>query len=474
MTPDSLKQSGRILLISCYEMGHQPLGLASPLTHLERAGFSPAVLDVSLDAVDAAQIRRARLIGISVPMHTAMRLGIRVAEQVRKLNPDCHLVFYGLYAALNAEHLLSDVADSCFGAEFEESLVHLAVALDSGVQIDRFVGPPRVDEELEGARRGVIRDLSPQRVGLANLDRYVKLNHGGEQRCVGYVATTRGCKHGCLHCPIPPVYNNKFYAISVDSVMEDIHNVVASGARHITFADPDFLNGPQHALRIARRLHAHFPDVTFDYTAKVSHLLRYEKHVAELHDLGCVFVLSAFESLSDRTLAMLEKGHTRDDVLRVVDLFGSLGLTLRPSLVPFTPWDTLEDYRVLLRLAEEHELIDCIDPVQYSIRLLIPPGSALFSLESVRQLVGPLDPQKFLHPWAHPDPRMDALQAEVGRVVESAAASGEDPALTFYRVKSLAQSVGRKKAIEPDLDAVRTRFPAARVRPPGLTEAWFC
>jgi len=41
---------------------------------------------------------------------------------------------------------------------------------------------------------------------------------------------------------------------------------VAAGATHITFGDPDFLNGPGHALKVVRAAHAEFPRLTFDFT----------------------------------------------------------------------------------------------------------------------------------------------------------------------------------------------------------------
>src|SRR5215470_9124597 len=100
----SLRSPGAVLLISCYELGHQPLGVALPLAFLERAGFAPAVLDIAVEPFDPEKVARASLIAISVPMHTALRLGVRVAERVREIQPAARICFYGLYAALNADY----------------------------------------------------------------------------------------------------------------------------------------------------------------------------------------------------------------------------------------------------------------------------------------------------------------------------------------------------------------------------------
>ena len=98
-----MRDPGDILLVACYELGHQPLAVAWPAAALERAGYAPSVLDVSVDGFDGSLARRARVVAISVPMHTALRLGVKVAERVRQENPACHVAFYGLYATLNAE-----------------------------------------------------------------------------------------------------------------------------------------------------------------------------------------------------------------------------------------------------------------------------------------------------------------------------------------------------------------------------------
>src|ERR1700736_5497634 len=125
----SMRSPGSVLLISCYELGHQPLGVALPLAFLERAGFAPDVLDIAIERLDAEKLGLARFVGISVPMHTALRLGVRVAERVRRTNPGCHICFYGLYASLNADYLLGHVADSGVGGEFETARGALVEAL---------------------------------------------------------------------------------------------------------------------------------------------------------------------------------------------------------------------------------------------------------------------------------------------------------------------------------------------------------
>ncbi len=466
----NLQAPGAVLLISCYELGHQPLCLASPLGFLERAGFAPEAMDIAVDFFDTTKIEKARFVGISVPMHTALRLGIRVAERVREINPDAIVCFYGLYAALNASYLLEHGADYCIGGEMEAPLLALVEALQSQAGDGRnghsvaVAGVSRAGQEAEPYLRRLPFAL-PVRTPLPTLDRYARLEHQGESRVTGYVEASRGCLHLCTHCPIPPVYGGRFFVIPEEIVLADIRRQVQAGASHITFGDPDFLNGPGHALSVVRAMHAEFPTLTFDITTKVEHILKRGEVLPELGRLGCLFLISAVESVSGTVLGILEKNHTKADIVEAVKVVRAAGIVPRPTWVAFTPWTTLGDYLDMLAFIEEHGLIDHVDPVQYTIRLLVPPGSYLLNRPEMQQHLGPLDEAAFSYRWAHPEPRLDRLQKEISALVEKDVTDGLDPGETFYRVWSLA--AGRKPGAAPAL-------PADRTRAPRLSEPWFC
>jgi radical SAM superfamily enzyme YgiQ (UPF0313 family) len=469
----SLRARGGILLVSCYELGHQPHGVTMPAAFLARAGFAPAALDLSIEELDAAKVARARLICISVPMHTALRLGLRAAAEMRALNPSAHICFHGLYAALNAEWLLAHGGDSAIGGETEQALVELAEALDLGQPPD--IPGVSVHGRPAAPRLERLEFLPPVRASLPALDRYARLEHAGEHRPVGYVEATRGCRHLCRHCPIPPVYHGRIFAVPVEMVMADLRRQVTMGAAHITFGDPDFLNAPAHALRVARALHAAFPAHTFDFTAKIEHVLEHRALFPELVALGALFMVSAVESLSNAVLAELDKGHTRADVFEALAITRRAGLVLRPSWVAFTPWTTLEDYLDMLEAVEREDLIDHVDPVQYTIRLLIPPGSLLLERASLRPFLGGFDPGSFGYPWRHADPRMDRLHRAVTDAVGAATRDSEDARVTFRRVTALASEAAGIEAPEtPGAGDAAAPQQAPWRRVPRLTEPWFC
>ena len=448
----------RAVLISTYELGRQPFGLASPAAWLRSAGAEVECVDVAVEKrLDERLVRRADLIGFYLPMHTATRIALSLVDGARRLNPSAHLCAYGLYAPVNENLLRRHGVATILGGEFEAGLVRLMERIAAG---DPAPSQPQPVISLDRLSFQV-----PDRTGLPPLTRYARLHMpDGTHRLAGYTEASRGCKHLCRHCPIVPVYNGRFRVVQAEVVMEDIRRQVAAGARHITFGDPDFLNAPKHAMELVRALHAELPSVTFDVTAKVEHLLQHSGLLAEFRDSGCAFVTTAVEAIDDQVLEYLQKGHTRSDFLRLTRLARAAGLVLRPTFVAFTPWSTLEGYRALLAALEELDLVPNVSPVQLAIRLLIPAGSRLLELAEVRELIGPFDEGALVFPWKHRDPRVDELQGTVRRIVESCPA-----AEAFDRAWAAAH-----RALDEPLPAAAVHPSPARVTVPYLTEPWYC
>ena len=418
----------RVLLVSTYDLGRQPTGLAAVAAAHRAAGHEVVCVDTSRDRLEDEQIGAAEQVSVYLPMHTATRLAVPLIERVGRINPDARITAFGLYAHLNAHWLRERGVDA----------------------IEDDVAPVSFDRS----------DLPP-------LARYASLQMpDGSRRVVGSTDATRGCKHLCRHCPIVPVYQGRFRAVPVDIVMSDVAAQVAAGAQHISFGDPDFFNGPSHARRIIDRLAAKHSGVTYDVTIKVEHLVRHADLLPRLRDTGCLFVTTAVESVDDAVLDKLEKGHTRADFGRVVELCRAIGLTLSPTFVPFTPWTTLDSYVDLLETLEGLDLVEHVAPIQLAIRLLVTSKSPLLELDEIRSGVDPFDAASLTWPWRHRDPRVDDLQQAVMRLVgvKSHAPRGA----TFDAVMALAWAAARK-AVPHATHAARDRATI-----PYLNEPWYC
>ena len=451
----------KILLISTYELGRQPFGLASPAAWLRKRGHGVTCLDLSRQMLGEQAVREAGLIAFYVPMHTATRLTLELLEPVRAINPVAHLCAYGLYASLAAKSLRAKGIESLLGGEFEQALVDLAEHL-SGMSAFPQIHP--LDSNISLAR---LRFLTPDRTALPPLKSYAHLvMPAGDHLVAGYTEASRGCKHLCRHCPIVPVYNGVFRIVDREIVLADIRQQVQAGAHHITFGDPDFFNGVGHAVPLVEALHREFPQLTYDVTIKVEHLRQNADLLRTLRETGCLFIVSAVESLDNRILEKLQKGHTRDDFFHVVEDCRRAGIALQPTFVPFTPWTTLENYLDLLEQLRRLELIGAVAPIQLAIRLLVTEGSRLLEVEEIRGQVGAFDAMSLSYPWRHGDPAIDRLCEEVQDLVAVTESAKTSRAVIFEKIWSAAnRAADRHVPLLP---------PGPIPAVPYLNEPWYC
>lgn len=435
----------RVLLVSSYELGHQPLQVAAPAARLRARGHDVRGLDLAIEGWDPELVAWADRVAFSVPMHTATQIARQGIARVRDQRPEVQVAAYGLYGAM-----LSDVADRVLAGETDTALVRWVDGDDDDVTVHL------------GREAGAPGAPLPARDLLPSLDRYAHLVVGGSERTVGYVEASHGCAHRCRHCPVPVVYDGRIRIVELEAVLADVAQQVDAGARHITFGDPDFLNGAQHAVRIVRALHERFPDVTFDCTVKVEHVLRHEDLWGEFAAAGCLFVVSAFESVDEATLVRLDKGHTVADMARSVQILRDHGIAVRPSWMPFTPWTTLEQIRGLLEFVAANDLVGNVDPVHYSIRLLLPRGSLLVEHPDLAPYLGAYDETRGSYAWRAADPAMDELQRRVAALVEQETAAGAPiPAVCdAVRVECGLPELALPAGVGDDI--------------PRLTESWFC
>ena len=420
----------RVVLVSTYELGHQPVHVAVPAGELRRRGHDVVCVDLAVEEWSPSVLDGADRLAVSVPMHTATRLTNDLLRTVPPWLPTCA---YGLYASV------ASVAQRRIAGEYLDELVRW------------------VEDGGEGTTVALRRDAIglPARDLLPPLDRYARVALApDDMRLVGALEASRGCASQCRHCPVPAVYGGRTRNPSVEELLADVAQLVDLGAQHLTFAYPDFLSGPHHARRVVDAVHGAYPWLTFDITTKVELVLRHADLWPSFADAGLLFVTSAVECVDDDVLRRLDKGHTAADASAAVRLLRDSAIELRPSLLPFTPWTTRDSLLDLARFVVDHDLAGNVDPVHWSIRLLLPDGSLLLQHPDLQPFVTGYDANLLGWQWRSADPAMDALQREIARAVEAGGGFAD-----------VCRILG---APEPP----STLTPAdAR---PHLTESWFC
>lgn len=453
---------GNVVLISTYELGRQSFGVASAAAWLEGAGATVSVEDLSVSHLNVERVRRADLVAIYVPMHTATRLAEAALASVLEVNDTTHICFFGLYASINEVRLRALGAHTVIGGEFEQGLVAVYRRLS-----DASNGASPQIEPVVSLERQTFK--VPDRTAMPPLEKYAHLQLSStEKRVVGYTEASRGCQHLCRHCPVVPVYGGRFVVVQQDVVLEDIRRQVEAGAQHITFGDPDFFNGPRHSMRIAQAFNAEFPNLTYDVTVKVEHLATHSHLLDDLSATGCVLVTTAVESFDDEILEIFDKGHKRTDLEHAIVALDGAGIALNPTFVTFTPWTTVDGYVEFLSTLESLGLVHNISSVQYAIRLLIPAASKLLELEEVQELIEPFDERQLVYPWNSADPAVDRLFEEVTRITTKGQKSGWSHVAMFNEIW-IAANAAAGHAVEPLLEDVPSMATI-----PYLTEPWYC
>jgi hypothetical protein len=175
-------------------------------------------------------------------------------------------------------------------------------------------------------------------------------------------------------------------------------------------------------------------------------------------------VVSAFESVDEGTLRVLDKGHTVEHMSTAIDLTRAAGVHIRPTWLPFMPWTTPGDVADIIEFIDRHHLAGATDPVQMSIKLLMPRGSLLEERPEVAPYLRGYDREALTWRWEFAHPETEVLHKELDAIAASASDCGQETVATLDQMRAaVARTTGR--TMPPIATASAT---------PRLTESWFC
>ena len=259
------------------------------------------------------------------------------------------------------------------------------------------------------------------------------------------------------HSVLAPFFSEK-------KIIDDISNQIELGAAHISFNDPDFFNGPKHSLKILEKLNNEFPSVTYDSTIKVEHIIKYKDYFKELNNSNMLFVISAFETTNDLVLEILQKNHTAKDLNEAIEISKLNNIDIRPTWMPFTPWTETSDLHNIIKLIEKFQLRETVDPIQLTIKLLIPKHSLIIHRPEIKKYLGRYDVESFSYSWSYEHIKVDYLQRSLfNYVVENEGLDEKDQYLGLvYLIEDLTETniIYRHNYTYRDV--------------PKLSETWFC
>ena len=427
----------KVLLTSFYDLGKQPKIIAEIVDKYRTDDIQFDIVDFSVNNPDI-KIHEYDALGIYASMHTATVLSI---EFLKNKTLPSKVFTFGLYGPV-----LED---------FNSSIKYIS-NIENG-ELDSFF-------ELKKKTSFSLKNNIPNRDILPDISNYAHLVNGSENFIAGSVETTYGCKHSCTHCPIPISFNGSFKTYNLEKILVDVENQVISGAKHISFNDPDFFNGPIHALKVLKNLNTKFPDVTYDSTIKVEHIIKYEKYFKELSSLNMIFVISAFETTNNEVLRILDKNHTNKDLVNAIEISQQNNIDIRPTWMPFSPWTRKNDLIDIIKLIENYKLRETVDPIQLTIKLLIPKHSLILQKSEIKEYLNNYDKNSLSYLWDYRDEEVNELQILLFNYLQ------DNPHLDEH-----SQYLGMVKIIENITNSsliLDSDYSFKSV--PKLSETWFC
>ncbi|NNN21297.1 MAG: radical SAM protein [Acidimicrobiales bacterium] len=449
-----------VLLVSTYDLGNQPTIIASHAAQLVASSHEIRTIDLAIEDLDSGIINWAQAIGISIQMHTSATIAKNLVENLRSSGFKGKIIYFGLSAHLGEVLFSEGQVDAIFSGESETAFSNYLDQLDTG--------KTPANTNLKILER--IDHLVPLRSKLRPLEEYSHIIWGDRSLVVGPIETSRGCSHGCLHCPVPQVYNKRVRKVDLKTLINDIDQLVEMGAEHISFNDPDFLNIPTHSDLVVTEMRKRHPNLTFDATIKIEHIVKYKKLMRQLKDKGLILVQSAFETMDDEVLALMEKGHNANDAKEAIDFAKSIDLTVRPSWIPFSPWTTYQSIADIVNFSIQYDVLSESDPIQWTIKLLVPKGSLLLDSAILSPIFTDYDEEHFTYRFDYKHAALDNLQQDLARFMEDSQ-SCDDSIVTL---KGLYLII--KEHLETYSDSSLIDFPSEVVsnNNPRRSESWFC
>lgn len=427
----------KILLLSFYDLGKQPKIISELYKKLDNGSNQIDIIDYSIEEKDLT-LDNYDVLGIYASMHTASVL----AEQyLRDRKLPNKLFVFGLYANVFSEMFSDFQSIHSFDSDELESL--LQVQLNPNYSYKHTV---------------------PDRTILPSITDYSHIVDGSNNLIAGSVETTYGCKHECTHCPVPIEFKGMFKTFGTEKIITDVTNQVEEGAKHISFNDPDFFNGPKHALKILQLLNEKHPSITYDSTIKVEHILKYPDYFQELKNLNMLFVISAFETTNDHVLNILQKNHSSNDLNKAVELSLENNIDIRPTWMPFSPWTEQNDLISIIKLIENYKLRETVDPIQLTIKLLVPKNSLILKRPEMKEYLLDYDPASFSYAWKYKFPNIDNIQNELFTYVLQH--ESENEYTQYLGLVDILESHTNETLLNSEKYSQRIV--------PKLSETWFC
>jgi anaerobic magnesium-protoporphyrin IX monomethyl ester cyclase len=177
------------------------------------------------------------------------------------------------------------------------------------------------------------------------------------------ISTARGCPWRCNYCASPLIWP-KVIARNTESVVQEVAFLNSNHPGMIHFVDDTFTYNHRRALSIMDGIIGLGVPIEWRCEARADTITT--RLAVKMRESGCRCVKVGIESGSERILKAMNKGESRDEMLRGVGMLQAEGISVTAYLMSGFPGETAEDLRETIVFARR------IGADTYSVSMVAP------------------------------------------------------------------------------------------------------
>jgi len=191
------------------------------------------------------------------------------------------------------------------------------------------------------------------------------------------ISSSRGCFHHCTFCSIHSLYGNSIRIRSINTIIEEIENLIRCGARRIMFTDENFTFSFKRVKHLCseivrRRLHE---KVVFYAEGRIDDICQMPIMAHVLSEAGFRGLYIGAESGSKEILNYYRKGITPDTIVQGVSYCVEQNLMPIVNFILYGPRDTVNSIRETINIAKK--VYESGAEIVYAEMLIPYPGTPI-------------------------------------------------------------------------------------------------
>ncbi|UCE19456.1 MAG: B12-binding domain-containing radical SAM protein [Gemmatimonadota bacterium] len=314
--------------------------------------FETAVIDSQFYDVSSEKIAERILslypdvVGLSVNYHFFLRNAKKIAQNVKKIEPNITIVFGGSFATFLADELIKETfIDIVVLKEGEVSFGLCLKRLERKTSLRDI--PGIVFKENSRTHRNEFSSY------INNLDSVSFPDYSfleNPEQYLAKIVSSRGCNFNCIYCTTPTMWK-KWRARTPSNIIEEIKDKVRRfNIDSFHFADDNFCVDKKRMYEIMHRIEKENLGIRLGFSSRIE--LVDDDMLEQCAKANFKTIFFGVESGSERILNHLRRRYSVSDIEKTIDKAIECGILPFVSFMIGMPWETADDIEQTFRLMQ--------------------------------------------------------------------------------------------------------------------------